>query len=141
MQWRVAFYVAGEDGSVLNWLSLFDEYLVWKAKAMAKDIETHIFAHVGVDELSQDKIESEFSYEHYKVHEPLPEEDLPLKWSEAAPCMGKRVATLHLTASSDTALKMIWSGNTWAFRDKMDEANIKGTAVVVMLCCDACLFV
>ena len=32
VQWRVAFYVAGEDGSVLNFLSLFDDFLVWKAK-------------------------------------------------------------------------------------------------------------
>ena len=31
VQWRVAFYVAGEDGSVLNFMSLFDDYLVWKA--------------------------------------------------------------------------------------------------------------
>ena len=133
---------------------------------MAKDIEAHIFAHMGVNELSQEKIETEFNYEHYTVHEPLPEDELPLKWSEAAPCTGKRIATLHLTASSDTHLKLIWSGalhssvivcacmgtsirarpfayasrmetilgNTWAFRDKMDEANIKGTAVI-LLCC------
>ena len=185
VQWRVAFYVAGEDGCVLNFLSLFDDYLAWKAsfeceasrqtkktfiawkaKTMAKDIEAHIFAHMGVNELSQEKIETEFNYEHYTVHEPLPEDELPLKWSEAAPCTGKRIATLHLTASSDTHLKLIWSGalhssvivcacmgtsirarpfaytsrmetilgNTWAFRDKMDEANIKGTAVI-LLCC------
>ena len=76
---------------------------------MAKDMETHIFAHAGVDELSQDKIE-ELIYEHYKVHGPLSEDELPLKWSEAAPVMGKRVATLHLTAASETELKMIWSG-------------------------------
>ena len=74
---------------------------------MAKDIETHIFPHTGVKELSQEKIE-ELNYEHYKVHGP--EDELPLKWSEAAPCMGKRVATLHLTAASETELKMIWSG-------------------------------
>ena len=48
------------------------------------------------------------------VHEPLPEDELPLKWSQAAPCMGKRVATLHVTASGDSELKLIWSGNTWA---------------------------
>ena len=81
------------------------------------------------------------------VHEPLPEEDLPLKWSQAAPCIGKRVVTLHITASSATELKLIWSGNTWdplfhtknvihgrtrkthqheAFREKMDEVGIKG---------------
>ena len=59
--------MAGEDGSVLNFMSLFDDYLVWKAKAMVKDIETHIFAHTGVDELDQAKIEAELNYEHYKA--------------------------------------------------------------------------
>ena len=39
----------------------------WQAKAMAKDIETHIYAHTGVDELDEAKIESELNYEHYKV--------------------------------------------------------------------------
>ena len=39
----------------------------WQAKAMAKDIETHIYAHTGVDELEEAKIESELNYEHYKV--------------------------------------------------------------------------
>ena len=46
-----------------------------------------------------------------QVHEPLPEEELPLKWHQAAPCMGKRVATVHLAASSETdQLKLVWSG-------------------------------
>lgn len=45
-----------------------------------------------------------------KVHEHLPEEELPLNWHQAAPCMGKSVATLHLTATSDSALKLMWSG-------------------------------
>ena len=40
---------------------------IWQAKAMAKDIETHIYAHTGVDELDEAKIESELNYEHYKV--------------------------------------------------------------------------
>ena len=137
-----------------NYPMLFDDYFAWKAKAMAKDIETHIFAHTGVEELEQEKIETEMNYEHYKVHEPSPEDELPLKWCEAAPCMGKKVATLHITASSDTHLKLIWSGNTWAllfcrcantntqntkaFRDKMDEAGIKGPLYFLSL---RCLFV
>ena len=29
VQWRVAFYVAGSEGAVLNWLNLFDDFLVW----------------------------------------------------------------------------------------------------------------
>lgn len=134
VQWRVAFYVAGGDGSVLNFFNLFDDFLVWKSKAMAKDIEAHLYAHIGVDGLEQSKIEEQLNYEHYTVHDPAQESELPLKWHEAVPCMGKRVATCHLTAASDTALKLIWSGNTWAFRDAMDEAGIKGSPCARRCC-------
>ena len=34
---------------------------------MAKDIETHIYAHADVNELEEAKIEAELNYEHYKV--------------------------------------------------------------------------
>ena len=37
IQWRVSWYVAGERGSVLNFINLFDDFLIWKSKAMAKD--------------------------------------------------------------------------------------------------------
>jgi hypothetical protein len=119
---------------VLNFFNLFDDFLVWKSKAMAKDIEAHLYAHIGVDGLEQSKIEEQLNYEHYTMHEPAQESELPLKWHEAVPCMGKRVATCHLTAASDTALKLIWSGNTWAFRDAMDEAGIKGSPCARRCC-------
>ena len=96
--------------------------------ACTQDIETHLYPHIGVDEITQAKVE-EFIYEHYTLHPPSQESDMPLKFHQAAPCIGKRVATLHLSASSDTEMKLIWSGNTWVFRNAMDEHNIKGTAV------------
>ena len=37
IQWRVSWYIAGESGSVFNFFNLFDEFLIWKSKAMAKD--------------------------------------------------------------------------------------------------------
>ena len=128
VQWRVSFYVAGEDGSLLNFFNLWDDFLIFKSKAMAKDIEAHLWPHSGIGDLEQAKI-NDLNYEHYTVHEPAQESELPLKWHEAAPVIGKRVATCHLTAASDTHLKLIWSGNTWAFRDAMDEAGIKGAAM------------
>ena len=161
VQWRVSFYVAGEDGAVLNALMLFDEYFAWKAKQMAKDrgsfvvlhhhpgpvgdklfssprggwwcwrtvfvtpqeIEVHIYTHPGVD-FDSDKFKEETSYEHYTFH--LNAEDMPLKWNEAGPCIGKRVVSMHLCAQSETALKIVWSGNTWSYRDAMDTHEIKG---------------
>lgn len=116
MQWRTAWYIAGADGAVSNFLSLWDDFMVWRTKAMAKDVQTHIFLHTNVEEVDQSKIE-EMNYEHYHLHAPAEESELPLKWHEAAPCIGKRVVTCHLVASSDSELKFIFSGQTWAFRD------------------------
>ena len=142
VQWRVAWYVAGEDGDcVLNFLALWDDFMVSKSKAMAKDVECHFYPHKGFDCLEQSKVD-DMNYEHYTLHDPAEESELPLKWNEAAPCIGKRVLTYHLTAENETQLKFIWSGNTWAFRDAMDEYGIKGLAVVVvcaLVCCNCAL--
>ena len=48
--------------------------------------------------------------------------------------IGKRVLTCHLTAENERELKFIWSGNTWAFRDAMDERGIKGRLVSCGVC-------
>ena len=67
MQWRTAWYIAGADGAVSNFLSLWDDFMVWRTKAMAKDVQTHIFLHTNVEEVDQSKIE-EMNYEHYHLH-------------------------------------------------------------------------
>ena len=134
VQWRVAWYVAGEDGDcVLNFLALWDDFMVSKSKAMAKDIECHFHPHKGFDCLEQSKVD-DMNYGHYTLHDPAEESELPLKWNEAAPCIGKRVLTCHLTAENETELKFIWSGNTWAFRDAMDEYAIKGVGFRARVC-------
>ena len=33
---------------------------------------------------------------------------------------------MHLVPQSDTMLKIVWSGNTWAYRDTLDEQGVKG---------------
>ena len=90
---------------------------------MAKEVEIHLYAHLSVDELTEEKIQEELSLT-YIVHEPASE--LPLKWNHAQPVMGKRVVTITLRCASEDTLRLIWSGNTWAFRDAMDEAGVKG---------------
>ena len=53
---------------------------------------------------------------------------------EAAPCIGKRVAMCHLTASSETEeLKFVWSGNTWAFRDAIVVSNSEAGTIRIVL--------
>ena len=58
---------------------------------MAKEVDVHLFIHTSVAELTQEKFdEGELNYEHYHFHEPSAEKDMPLKWHEAQPCIGKR---------------------------------------------------
>ena len=40
VQWRVAFYVAGADGSVMNFMNLFDDYLVWTMHSSVAEKQT-----------------------------------------------------------------------------------------------------
>lgn len=86
VRWRAAWHVAGEDGdSVLDVLALWEDLMVIGCKATAKDVGVHIYPHTGFGCLEQSKIE-ETNHEHYRLHAPADERDLPLKWSEAAPC-------------------------------------------------------
>ncbi len=82
---------------------------------MAKEIEIHVYVHASAaDLISQEKFDEDLNYEHYTVHDATPPKDLPLKWNEAQPCIGKRVVTCTVRATSESALKLIFSGQTWA---------------------------
>ena len=50
-----------------------------------QDTETHLYPHTGFDSIDQSKV-NDLNYEKYHLHDPADEEDLPLKWNEAAPC-------------------------------------------------------
>ena len=75
-----------------------------QAKQMAKEIEVIIWTHKSVGAFDEDKFKEETSYEHYTCH--LNAEDMPLKWNEAAPCIGKRAVSMHLVPQSETILKI-----------------------------------
>ena len=127
---RAAFYVAGADGCVKNFMCLFDEWIAWKSKAMTKEIEVHIHQRQGEAEISNAFVDEELAYEHYTCHEPVEAgEALPLLWKECQPCIGKRLVTLHLQIESNTHLSALWSGNTWQYRQRLDEAGVKGAYI------------
>ena len=123
IQWRTAFYVAGANGSVKNLLLLLDDFFSWKMKAMQKEVEVHIYQH-GEQELAD---ADDFDYEHYTLHEA--DEVLPLKWYECSPVISKRIVMLHLQPESETCVSVLWGGNTWNFRNALDEAGVRGAYV------------
>ena len=91
VQWRVAFYLAGD---LNNFLLLLDDFFVYKAKAIAREqpFQVQIFPHTGVEVTVLD----DFSYEHVELMEqtatpPLKTVD---RQNPAPPCNGR--LTLHV---------------------------------------------
>ena len=121
VQWRVAFYVAGADGSLKNFMLLIDDFFKFKEQQMAREhpFEVHVYPHIGIT-LSEDDLE----YEHYKFNEPA--KSLPLKIFEAHPCAGKRIITLHIEVQSDNIISLLFAGNTWQYRVSLEDRGVLG---------------
>ena len=130
VQWRVAFYVAGDKAvAVENFFMLLDDFFSFKSKALAKDIEIHVRPHTSAQaEVTSDLVES-LSYEHLTFHEAVSEAQLPLKMFEAQPVVGKRIVTIFIQPESGTHVSVLFGGNTWNFRSALDEAGVKGAVL------------
>ena len=131
IQWRAAFYVAGVEGAVKNFFMLLDDFFVWKMKALQKEVEArppfhtvdvhlcvatcqvHIYQRGG-QEIDGETVD-EFSYGHYTLHDA--EDAPPLKWFECSPAVGKKIVMMHIQPESETCVSVLWSGNTWNFRN------------------------
>ena len=119
VQWRVAFYLAGD---LNNFLLLLDDFFVYKAKAIAREqpFQVQIFPHTGVEVSVLD----DFSYEHVELMEQTATP--PLKIFEAQPCIGKRIVVLIVQIEDDNLLSILITGNTWAFRSRLDTFGVSG---------------
>ena len=70
-------------------------------------------------------VSDELSYDQYTVVS-VSDDPLPLKWAECQPVMGKKLVTMTLQVESETHLSVLWGGNTWSFRQALDEAGVHG---------------
>ena len=133
VQWRTAFYVAGADGCVENFFFLLDDFFLWKANQMAKEVEVHVYQHGG--QVLGDEAQENFQYEHYTFHEA--EDVPPLKWYECSPVVSKRIVLMHLQPETESTLSVMFGGNTYSFRAALDEAGVKGAAAnpLLLFCC------
>ena len=126
IQWRCAFYVAGDEGSLANFMPLFDQFVSFKAHQLAKDIEIHIHPHSSVEEtVSEDALSGELEYKNYTFHDAAPK-GLPLKIFECQPCIGKKVVSMDIQPVSGDVVSFLWSGQNWGFRAGLDSVDIKG---------------
>lgn len=70
------------------------------------------------------KVSDDWQYEHYSLSDPS--NTLPLLYFQAQPCVGKRVVGLHLQIEGETNMSVVITGNTWAFRQRLDAHGVQG---------------
>ena len=121
VQWRVCFYVAGDLKAIHNFLILFDGFIAFKAKQMAKTFEVRLHPHKEVD---LNPVWDDLTYEGYLLEEPAA--SLPLPLFSAQPVIGKKVVCLHLQPESSDTMSIIIQGPTYVFRSRFDEHGITG---------------
>ena len=119
VQWRVAFYVAGD---INNFLLLLDDFFVYKAKAIAREqpFQVQIFPHTGVKLTVADDL----TWEHTQINEQTAAP--PLAVFEAQPCIGKRIVVLNIQIENENTISVVITGNTWAFRSRLDTFGVSG---------------
>ena len=91
---------------------MLDGFLQWKSKQLARatPFEVHIYPHVSVgDGLSA--LGEEMSYSPIQIHEPA--RDLPLKFYQAHPVMGKKILCFFFEPKGERELSFVLTGNTW----------------------------
>lgn len=123
VQWRIAFYVAGPETALNNFLFLLDDFFVMRCNAMARErpFEVHLHPHVGVN-ISDSW--DDLTYEHYTLHDTA--QTLALGIFEAQPVAGKRIVVVHIQPESGELLSILVVGNTWNFRSRMDSHGVAG---------------
>ena len=120
----MSFYVAGEDDAVGNFLFLFDDFMVWKMKQLDKNVQVQIHQH-ATQHVDQEFVRS-LNYEHYSLLSVDDDSELPLKWYESQPVIGKKLVTMVIQVEDEKSCSVLWGGNTWAFRQALDENGVSG---------------
>eukprot|EP00973_Karenia_brevis_P041718 5773832-Karenia_brevis.AAC.1 len=121
IQWRVAFYVAGDEGSLQNFLYFLDDFFLQKSDMMARvePFKVHLHPHCGVN--LADSLDG-LEHGDYTLHGPAPK--LPLGIFEAQPVTGKRIVQLHLQPESADTMSVLVMGQTWNFRTRLDSHGV-----------------
>ena len=122
-QWRVAFYIAGSEITLKNFLYLLDSFFVHQSECMAreKQFEVHVYPHIGIDIADA---RANFSFEHYIMNDPALK--LPLGIFEAQPVTGKKIVQMNLQPENADTMSVLLTGAIWNFRSRLDAHGVAG---------------
>jgi hypothetical protein len=121
VQWRPAFYVAGDESALHNVLYLLDEYWTYKCKDKSYYVNVSMHPHFGVD-IAECK--ENFVHPHCLVAEPS--KKLPMGFFEAHPVQGRKILQMTVQIDSESVLSIALSGPIWNLRDGFEAMGIAG---------------
>ena len=114
MEFSTRWQVVGDEGSLLNWASLWDDFVMWKKNARGMGTLPNILVHVHVSVgLSETSFAKEQAYDRYQLI--LHTKRLPPMWGEKHQTLGRHQITMYIEAETTTTLSVKWTGDLSAF--------------------------
>ena len=122
IQWRVAFYAT----DACNFLRLLDGWLRHTTQENARQPAQQVNLRPST-QIDLSSITKELLYNNYTLQPAC--NDLPLHVFEAQPVKGRKILTLNVQVEDDHVVSLILSGQTWPWRQRLDEFGIRGVYV------------
>jgi hypothetical protein len=126
-RWRIV----GDEGSVVNWASLFDDFVMWKKEMRGVGGTPHMqfYVHWSVN-LHETSFAREQAYDKYQFI--LQTKHLPPMWGGKELLLGGgNLVKMHIEVEGDSTLSFKWTGNMMAFADALTTEGVRGAV------CDA----
>ena len=96
----------------MNFLSLFDDYLLWMRTKKGVEAPILMMVHESANLVREQSLMREMTYEHYNVSEI---KRMPLLWSQRELTVGGCPVSMYIEKESDTALHIKFVGDMRAF--------------------------
>ena len=110
-RWQI---VGSESCSVVNFVSLWDDFVLWKINKRGTTGLTEICIHVHFSiGLYETSFTRELAYDRYRFV--VQAKHLPPRWGVKEPSLGGQQVTMFLEKESDTTVTVKWIGHLCAF--------------------------
>ena len=116
-RWRII----GDEGSVVNWAELWDDFATWKKNTQRTPV-IHVHLHWSVN-----IYETSFACGHitdrYRFFPAV--KRVPAMWGEKEPSLGGHL-TMYIEATASDAVSIKWTGDMIAFAERLDAEGVRG---------------
>ena len=99
-------------GSVVNFLSLFDDFIVWQQTKRSVEAPIHILIHESANTICAHTLMPELAYGQYHVSKT---KRIPLLWGQKELTLGGYPIAMYVETELDSAVHIKFVGDMRAF--------------------------